>query len=459
MDSFVFFKSCILLGLSWVISSSVISAQTTQDYADGFCSSYEYSVDCYVHWSKVSEKVSVFSTNLIDGLESQPPAYALLRLRDLDDQLAEHQTYYGGTQREYLILLLRSSFYGYMLEVEEGVSTISLSADYLEDQFANATDTNATIAQMRRLLISQLIDAGFDWFAQKPYGSADSSGLLLSDVSTNSVFVDTPLQVVDPLDMYLELQFADLSSLTDISIPPSTYNNRAGQIQLFKTTEDLKALWYTLVSHRTRTNNDAAYRRTNIATAFEQIGHVRVLNPGDEMSYMEDTNFDPWAEELYEYGFAIFNDVEIEDYGGGLCGGSTAIYQGIVTNKALSRPALRNHSKRYHHLYDATIDGQLITTPGIDSTIYSNSLDLRLRNISNHPVIVVLNYEWWSGEVEEIFTVWYPGDKWYVSYVWSRPYAATLNTKWWGTKKVNGACHTRDINWVERESCYKEIKS
>lgn len=120
---------------------------------------------------------------------------------------------------------------------------------------------------------------------------------------------------------------------------------------------------------------------------------MRVLNPGDEISFMQDSNFDPGAQQLYQDGFVIFLDEEVEDYGGGLCGGSTAIYQGIVTNKSLSRPALRNHSKRYHHLYDATIDGELISTPGIDSTIYSNSLDLRLRNTANHPIILVLNYE------------------------------------------------------------------
>ena len=47
---------------------------------------------------------------------------------------------------------------------------------------------------------------------------------------------------------------------------------------------------------------------------------MRVLNPGDEISYMEDSNFDPQAQQLYEDGFVIFLDEEVEDYGGGLCG-------------------------------------------------------------------------------------------------------------------------------------------
>ncbi len=84
---------------------------------------------------------------------------------------------------------------------------------------------------------------------------------------------------------------------------------------LFKNTEDLQALGYEVVSHRTRTNTDAGYRRKNIATAFSEIGHVRVLNPGDEISYMEDSNFDPYEQKLYEEGFVIFLDEEVEDYG------------------------------------------------------------------------------------------------------------------------------------------------
>ncbi len=447
-----------LLLFASLFFGSIVSAQTTQDYADGFCSHYEYSVDCYTHRAGVERKVNTFATNLISGLESQPASYALVRMRDLDDQLAEYQTYYGGTHREYLILLLRNSFYGYLLEVEEEVDTISLTADYLQSQWTASADQDAYMSQMRRLLLSQLVDRWFDWFVQEPYGVTDTSGLLLADVGSDAVFVQTPLLATDPLDMYLQQHFGDMEDIQDIALPPSMYRDWAGQIHLFKSTQDLEALWYTLVSHRTRTNNDEAYRRTNIATAFDEIGHVRVLNPGDEISFMQDSNFDPGAQQLYQDGFVIFLDEEVEDYGGGLCGGSTAIYQGIVTNKSLSRPALRNHSKRYHHLYDATIDGELISTPGIDSTIYSNSLDLRLRNTANHPIILVLNYEWWAGETEEVFTVWYPSDRWYVKHVSSRPYSTTLNVKWWGSRKVNGECHTWNINWQERESCYKEVK-
>lgn len=457
-------KKFLFLLISVFSFSSVWFAQAPEEYPNWFCSYYDYSVACYEHRDKVSGKVAAFSTKMIATLQEQPAAFALLRLRDMDDQLAEYQQSYAGTQREYLILLLRGSLYPYLLEVEEKVLTLNLTQEYLATQKSVVTDKQSYIDQMKRLLIAQLIEHWFDGFVDKPFIATNLAGALTANTDTNEVYVSTPLSAFDPLDLYLIQHFENLGDdmtgkVSELNIPPSMYREWLGQVYLFKTTEDLQALWYGLVSHRVRTNTDAEYRRTNIATSFDQIGHVTVLNPGDEFSFINDSNFDPGAQQLYQDGFVIFMDEEVEDYGWGLCGWSTAIYQWIVTNKSLSRPALRNHSKWYHHLYDATIDGQAISTPGIDSTIYSNSLDLRIRNTVSHPIVLVLNYEWWHGEAEEIFTVWYTSDKWYVSHVWSRPYHSSINVKGWGTRKVTGQCHTWNINGEERESCYKEVKS
>lgn len=459
-------RKYIVLLWSMIVASSLTSVYAVQEYADGFCAHYSYSVECYAHRNKVSGKVDAFVQQTTSSLEEYPAAYQLLRLRDLDDKLAGHQQYYANTHWEYLILLLRHGFVWSIAELEEEVMTISVPQDYLDAQLEIFDTKDEFLRLIRRRIVSQMVDHGFDGFVQLPYGVTDASWLVTTDPSTGVVYASTPIYEDDLLDHYLRKHFADLPELwlswletQDVILSPSIYHNRKGAIHLFKTTEDLAAIWYGLVSHRVRTNNDADYRRANIATAFDQIWHVRVLNPGDELSYMQDSNFDPGAQQLYQDGFVIFLDEEVEDYGGWLCGGSTAIYQWIVTNTALARPALRNHSKRYHHLYDAQIDGQQITTPGIDSTIYSNSLDLRLRNISNHPVILVSNFEWWYGEAEEVFTVWYPSDKGWVNYVGSRPYHATLNIAGWWSKKVIWECHTWNINGTERESCYKEIKS
>jgi|GEM_PF-2987886 len=51
------------------------------------------------------------------------------------------------------------------------------------------------------------------------------------------------------------------------------------------------------------------------------------------------------------------------DYGGGICGSSTALYQGILTNTALDITKQRNHTRWYGDLYPAVINGEMITTP------------------------------------------------------------------------------------------------
>jgi len=64
-----------------------------------------------------------------------------------------------------------------------------------------------------------------------------------------------------------------------------------------------------------------------------------------------------------------------------------------VTNKALEPTKLRSHSKWFTNLYTATINGQLVKTPGIDAAIYEGALDFHVKNISTHPIIIVVNYD------------------------------------------------------------------
>lgn len=428
------------------------------DHKNGFCSHYEYSQACYDHWDKVSEKVDRFVATMITQIQAQPVSLGYARLTALDDQLQEAVAMYAGTHWQSLILHLREQFAPYLLQMEEEILTISVSAQTVQWVWDISATKDEFLVLMRRTMLRGLIEQWFDGFINLPYKDLDTSWLISADLATSSVYVSSPVYEWDALDLWLMSQYPwfDLQA-RDVVLSPSTYGTRKWQVHLFKTTEDLEALWYELVSHRTRINKDEGYRRTNIATSFDQIGHVRVLNPGDELSFLEDSNFDPYNKQLYQNGFVIFLDEEKEDYGGGLCGWSTAIYQWIVTNAWLSRPKLRNHSKWYHHLYDAQIDGQAIATPGIDSTIYSSSLDLRLRNETDHPMVLVLNYEWGYDEQEEVFTIWYSTDRGSLTYKWSRPYYTSLNTKNWA-KKVTWQCHTWDINGEERESCYKEVK-
>ena len=59
-----------LIGLSMLASQT--QAQNVEGYADGFCSHYSYSVECYTHWNKVSEKVDSFVTKMMSAYESKP---------------------------------------------------------------------------------------------------------------------------------------------------------------------------------------------------------------------------------------------------------------------------------------------------------------------------------------------------------------------------------------------------
>jgi len=237
--------------------------------------------------------------------------------------------------------------------------------------------------------IRELVDEWFDKFKSKPL-SVWADSLLTADDAMN-YSLNTTIYAQDDLDAYIA-GLAISSDVQEFKITSDVRKNRS-DIVLFKSTQDLQSLWYEVSSHRSRFNYDEAYRRTNIATAFSKIGHIRVLNPGQKFSFLEESQFDPSAQAIYQNGKVIFLDEEVDDYGGGLCGASTAIYQGIVTNKSLDRPALRNHSKWYTSLYTATIDGEKISMPGIDSTIYSRSLDLVLENTATYPIILVMNYD------------------------------------------------------------------
>jgi vancomycin resistance protein YoaR len=150
-------------------------------------------------------------------------------------------------------------------------------------------------------------------------------------------------------------------------------------------------------------------------------------------------------------------DEEIDAYGGGLCGGSTALYQWAFLNQALEFEK-RNHSKRYTSLYTATINGEKQSTPGIDSTIYSPSLDLTITNTASYPIIIVANYDGTYQWVEEIFTMSPRStDQWTYGFVQSRPRSYTLSTADGQWRAVTGWCYEWEINGELSTRCYREV--
>lgn len=339
-------------------------------------------------------------------------------------------------------------------EIREKINTISLSPALIRSLKSTYVTDSKFLHALRQYIVPRLTVYWFTGFSTKPYGQKPG---LYVDIDWQ-VYVDE-ISVNDDLDTYLLQRWKKNKSLTatDISfyLTPSDIE-KLSFVYLFKSKEDLNKLWYTLVSNRERVNSDEAYRRFNIKTAFDNIWPVRILMPGESLSFLDASHFDMDKKSLYKWWKVISSDEEVDDYWGWLCGAATAIYQWSVTNTWLG-VKMRNHSKWYKNLYTATIDGDRQALPGIDATIYSPGLDLVITNTKPYPIILSMNYDGTYKWLESVFTLWKEWDQGSLEYVWKRYYTATLHVGT-GTQAVTWQCHTWLINWVKQERCYKEIK-
>lgn len=288
---------------------------------------------------------------------------------------------------------------------------------------------------IRTFIIDQVLDNLVFSFIQKPFTQNANYALTVRSGS----IVSTDISAQDDLDMLIDSKLRKFwSQAKSISFTKDELLG-LGSIYLRKNAQDLKDLWYEVLSSRYRTNYDPAYRRHNILTSFWFLGHTRVLNPGESFVFLGSISYDPRSMKNYKSWLAIVEDEEIPVYGGWICGWSTALYQGILTNKWLKIQS-RNHSKWFSDLYPAIINGVKITTPGLDATVFAGSVDVKVTNISDYPIILVLNFNGAYNGVEEIMSLWLAKDKGSLEFV---------------AKKWN--CYTRNINGVNKTSCYKEI--
>lgn len=314
-------------------------------------------------------------------------------------------------------------------------------------------DRDSTLSSMRQQIILWLIEKWFTGFMKRPY--VWWTDHIVTTHVWQYVEMQTDNMFRDDIDRWIQTYIWSGNTWEEIRIDISTWSTWS-DVLLFKETSDIAWLGYSVVSHRKRFNNDQAYRRFNIATAFEKIWPVRVINPGETLSYLDTIQFDADNQHTYLSGKVIYLDEEIDEYGGWLCGGSTAVYQWVVLNKALVTSE-RNHSKWYSDLYEAEINGELLNIPGIDSTIYSPSLDLRITNTASYPIVLVMNYDgsvWW---VEEVFTLWRSTDRGRYEFLDERNKSYTIETKDGNTREVTGRCYERDINGEISTRCYKEL--
>ncbi len=369
--------------------------------------------------------------------------------------------------------------------------------------------------EIRSEVIKQLVAQWFSGFITVPYPTSWYNALTASGVGVTYV-VNTILSWNDDLDLFLSGM--DFDTLKELKISRGKRSTRS-HIQLFRNTKDLENLWYTVVSHRTRINKDEAYRRTNISQAFKLLSYVRIILPGEQFEFLKNAQYDGKEQKNYLNGYAIIENDEIKVYGGGICGASTAIYQWTVTNKSLQPTKLRSHSKWFTSLYTATINWQLVKNPWIDAAIYEGVLDFHVKNISTHPIIIVMNYDGSYGWLEQIFSLGYTGDLGSIEYVGgyrtsmvvpddsplpeqaeiAAVAADSFDSDWIRnggddstgdnneqtanqlpttdpttpppagdtsisaapeerTKTIYGGCYTRLINWEKKQSCYREVK-
>ena len=340
---------------------------------------------------------------------------------------------------------------------------VSVSVEQITPVIMGALSMSDIHQQVRKLIIQQLVNQWFTGWIVHPW-SGMTNGMLTS-IGTGMYDISYPVESTDGLDILLQdlmSRYAAISldpamrtniKIEDIIIRESDWH-RWSDIYLFKNATDLYDLGYEIVSHRTRINNDKEYRRFNIMTAFAKMGNVVVLNPWQEISYLRDIQFDNGPKKVYKYGLSIIGDEEISDYGGGICGSSTALYQGILTNMALHISQRRNHTRRYSNLYPAIINWQYIKTPGIDSALYGPSLDLNFTNIRSYPVIIVANYDGSVWGNEEVFSLAYTGDRGSFEYLSSYKTSTVDSSN--GTI-LRGWCYLWKINGVEQKSCYKKV--
>ncbi len=307
-------------------------------------------------------------------------------------------------------------------------------------------------AQLRREIIKHLLTTSWVTFVGRPYIWSQKV-LTTNSENREELQMIEPVYVQDDLDRFIAQQY--FQATQKISLDRSEIK-QFGSLYLFKNIEDLHYLWYEVVSHRTRINRDLDYRRFNIATWFEMIWNVRVLNPWETVSFLRDSQFDMVEQQRYRYWKIIFLDEEIDWYGWWLCGGSTALYQWVLLNRWLQIHS-RIHSKRYTSLYSALINWERITTPGLDSTIYYPWIDLEITNITDQPIILVNNFDGWYWSVEEIFTLGDRTLRWSIEFIWSQTTQTLIEQQDWEVREAVWWCYRWNINDEELVRCYKEI--
>jgi len=195
-------------------------------------------------------------------------------------------------------ILLISSELGVMFALGTFAANDTESPASHQDQFMQDVRINA---------VKQLVASGFDRFVTLPLGRGND----FMHITGSMTYPDYPDYVMatgivleDDLDQLLVEKMKKLSIGDYLSYQFSAFSfdnfalseeEIAGlkSVYLFKSEQDLKNLGYVVSSYRTRTNTDDSWRADNIFISFRNVGNVRVINPGQEISFMDEIHYDP----------------------------------------------------------------------------------------------------------------------------------------------------------------------
>lgn len=352
-------------------------------------------------------------------------------------------------------ILRKADGYYHLVAADEGVYEID--SRMISEFLAQSSTFEEFYQKVRIHIIQFLMDGGYLDFTTQPYERGELS--IRAQSWDFSVVKD--IEKEDILDAFLDDQlqsfrddfpsfkkFTEYLYFKNIQLTPEQ-SQKFWTLFMFKNEQDLRDLWYELISWKTRINTDPDYRRHNIMTAFNNIGNVRLIMPNQTFSIARELHYSPNASDgkkAFVDGYATFGNGARMVYGGWLCGVATAFYQGTLTNLWLSLVEYQAHSIYYRNLYEAEVNGEYISNPWLDATIYSPNIDFQIKNIRDYPIITVLNFDWLSGQQEQVFTLSQAQDRGSFEYIGIY-------------KKGSSTCFTRKINWSNRTNCYTAIKN
>lgn len=341
------------------------------------------------------------------------------------------------------------------------VSSLAFALGFFQEGtwIISSQSQESFVQELRIQAIQQLIEQKFDRFVTMPFGPGND----FMHLSGSQVYPDYPgylvttgIDVQDDLDILLENKIQEFDtvhpfyfSLVNFSASTLVLTedeiNQLQNVYLFKNEKDIKALWYVVSSYRTRINNDAVWRKDNIAISYRNMGNVRVLNTQQQISFMDEIHYDAQANDWKRdtvSGLAIMWGVTSVK-GWGICGASRGINAAIITNKAFDIITRYNHTRTWKYLYQNIINGKEYRLPGLDVAVYrmgGGQKDFVFKNIRTYPVVLVMNYDgttWWQ---EELFVLSHESDRGELEYI--------------GKK---GNCYSWEANSESFKSCYNSV--